>query len=122
MLIYHFLLALIMAVIVMPKSPSSLDELSSKVYAEYHQDPTYILRIDGTTYTLDKESHRLINARWIDDLELISPDVLPDNESVEGELIFRLHFKKRKKDNLRKVLRQHPGTLKAAHQDRYSRK
>lgn len=106
MLIYHFLLALIMAVIVMPKTPASLDELTHRIVEEYQQEPTYIVHLDGTTYALNPSSARMINARWIDELELVKPEVLPENEPVEGELIFRLHFKERKKENLRIVLQQ----------------
>lgn len=106
MLIYHFLLALIMAVIVMPKAPASLDELSHRIVKEYQQEPTYIVHMDGHTYTLDPSSARMINARWIDELELVKPEVLPENEAVDGELIFRLHFKKSKKENLRIILQQ----------------
>lgn len=104
MMIYHFVLALLLAVLVMPKSPPSLNELNDKIVKKWDKEPTYIVEMDGELFELDPDKRRLINSRWIDKLEMVESSLLPDMEETEEDLIFMVQLKKRKEDDFRIAL------------------
>lgn len=104
MMLYHFVLALLLAVVIMPKSPSSLNELNKKIVKKYEKQPSYIVKMDDQLFKLDDDKKRLINARWIDDLEVVEPASLPAGFAEEEDLVFLVKLKERKEDNFRVAL------------------
>lgn len=113
MMLYHFVLALLLAVVIMPKSPSSLNELNEKIVKKYEKQPTYIVKMDGQLFKLDHDKKRLINARWIDDLKVVKPATLPQGFAEEDDLVFLVKLKERKEDNFRVALRVRSMELQA---------
>jgi hypothetical protein len=61
--------------------------------------------MDDQYFQLDSDKKRLINARWIDDLEIVEPTSLPAGFAGEDDLVFLVKLKERKEDDFRVALR-----------------
>lgn len=97
-MIYHFLIALIVAVIIMPKSGASLNELNTRLTKKLKAEPTYVMELEGRQYELDYQEREIIDPRWIDKVELYKAPRLPKGYASTASAVVMVSLKKRKVD------------------------
>jgi len=104
MTLYHFVIALALAAIIVPKSPATLYGLNKKIVRKHDVQPTYILEMDEQHYKLDQDEKRLISSKWIDQMDIAEPGSLPEGLVKEDEMVFLVKLKKRKEKRFRYAL------------------
>ncbi|WPP49073.1 hypothetical protein [Catalinimonas niigatensis] len=104
-MIYHFLIALIVAVIIMPKSGANLNELNKKLTEKFKSEPTYLMEVGGKQYELDYNEREIIEARWIDKVELYKSPYLPKGYEASSAVVM-VSLKKRKLDEFWEVIEE----------------
>lgn len=104
-MIYHFLIALIVAVIIMPKSGANLNELNKKLTEKFKSEPTYVMEVEGKQYELDYNEREIIEARWIDKVELFKAPYLPKGYESSSAVVM-VSLKKRKLDEFWEVIEE----------------
>ncbi len=106
-MIYHFLIALVVAVIVMPKSGADLNELNTRLTRKFKSEPTYIMQVEGKQYELDYNEREIIEPRWIDKVELFKAPNLPKGyEASTTPAVVMVSLKKRKLDDFWEVIEE----------------
>lgn len=97
-MIYHFLIALVVAVIIMPKSGADLNELNTRLTKKLKSEPTYLMELEGKQYELDYQERAVIDPRWIDKVELYKGSRIPEAYKSKGATVVMVSLKKRKVD------------------------
>ncbi|MDF9798603.1 hypothetical protein OKW21_003866 [Catalinimonas alkaloidigena] len=103
-MIYHFLIALVVAVIIMPKSGADLNELNTRLTKKLKAEPTYLMEIEGRQYELDYQERSIIDPRWIDKIELFKAPRLPEAYKASASVVVMVSLKKRKVDEFWEVI------------------
>lgn len=103
-MIYHFLLALILAVVVMPKSGADLNELNAELTKKLKAEPTYLMELDGKQYQLDYQERAIIDPRWIDKVEFYNTSRFKDK--MHSSAVVMISLKKRKVDDFWQVVEE----------------
>lgn len=104
-MIYHFLIALIVAVIVIPKPGANLNELNRRLTKKLKSEPTYVMELEGKQYELDYNEREMIEARWIDKVELYKAPYLPKGYETSSAVVL-VSLKKRKLDEFWEVVEE----------------
>jgi hypothetical protein len=106
-MIYHFLIALIVAVIIMPKAGANLNELNRRLTKKLKAEPTYVMEVEGKQYELDYNEREIIEPRWIDKVELFKAPHLPKGyEQYTTSTVVMVSLKKRKLDEFWEVIEE----------------
>ncbi|MFP4088723.1 MAG: hypothetical protein ACLFUB_19455 [Cyclobacteriaceae bacterium] len=106
-MIHHFLIALLLAIVLVPRALPSLNEIDHKLVREYKAQPVYLLQLDEKQYELDYRERDMINPRWIDELKLYTEKDMPPMyvEKYQAPLVL-ISLKKRKVDDLKETLQR----------------
>jgi hypothetical protein len=112
MTVYHFVIALVLAVTIVPKSPATLNDLNNKIVRKHDIQPIYILKMDEQHFKLDQDEKRLISSKWIEEMDIVEPGSLPEDFVQEDDLVFLVKLKKRKEDKFRLALQDESLELK----------
>jgi len=106
-MIYHFLIALVLAVVVMPKSAGDLNKLNQKLSKKLDAEPTYMMDVEGKQYELSFNEREIIESRWIDKVELYKATNL-EEEYVGGKsnVVVMVSLKQRKLDDFFKAIEE----------------
>lgn len=105
-MIYHFLIALVVAVIIMPKSGADLNELNTRLTKKLKSEPTYLMELEGKQYELDYQERAVIDPRWIDKVELYKGSRIPEAYKSKGAAVVMVLLKKRKVDEFWEVIEE----------------
>lgn len=106
-MIYHFLLALILSVIIMPKTAMSLNELNEVLTEKLNEEPLFVMELQGKSLKLDQAKREIIKTRWIDKVELLRTPCLKDSNHVSTpKTMVKVFLKKRKVDDFWEVVEQ----------------
>ncbi len=112
MTVYHFVIALVLAVTIVPKSPATLNDLNNKIVRKHDIQPIYILKMDEQHFKLDQDEKRLISSKWIEEMDIVEPGFLLKDFVQEDDLVFLVKLKNRKEDKFRLALQDESLELK----------
>jgi hypothetical protein len=104
-MIHHFFIALLLAILLVPKDLPDLNEINRRLMKEYKTQPTYVLKLEKHRYELNYDERAIIDPRWIDEVELYTKKEMPAiyAGTYQPPLVL-ISLKSRKVDDLKRVL------------------